>query len=244
MPTENRRSTPDTTEEVSTAAASPATWWLTAGTLVLVGAVVAAAVFFFTGDDTVTPDTGRVAELEASAGERDVAQVEELVQQTRTAHEELLPVVESLDGAVPANGSASPDGEEPGADEVDDWLATTDGAAEHFEDVPSGETDYNVAHAGLANSVDLLGSAVVAYSSALEAEDEGLRAEMTELAGDLRTQAVRSWSVAATQLDVLSLDAGHGHVHLYLPAAPGSGALEPDPAEDGDGAAEDGGHDH
>lgn len=243
MPTENRRSTPDTTEEVSPRAASPTTWWLSAGALVLVGAIVAALVFFFTSDDTVTPDAGRVAELEASAGERDVAQVEELVDRTRTAHEELLPVVEALDGAVPADGS-SPAGEEPGAGEVDDWLATTDGAAEHFEDVPSGETGYNIAHAGLANSVDLLGSAAVAYSGALDAEDEGLRSEMTELAGDLRTQAVRSWSVAATQLDVLSVDAGHGHVHLYLPAAPGSGALEPDPAEEGDGAAEDGGHDH
>lgn len=244
MPTENKRSAPGTTEKVSTTAATPTTWWLTAGALVLVGAVVAATVFFFTGDDTVTPDAGRVAELEASAVERDVAQVEELVQNTRTAHEELLPVVESLDGAVSADGSTSPADEEPGTGEVDDWLATTDGAAEHFEDVPSGETDYNIAHAGLANSVDLLGSAVVAYSGALEAEDEALRTEMTELAGDLRIQAVRSWSVSATQLDVLSLDAGHGHVHLYLPAAPGSGALEPDPAEDGDGAAEDGGHDH
>src|SRR5699024_9207359 len=167
---------------------------------------------------------------------------EELVQQTRTAHEELLPVVEALDGAVPADGSASPEGEEPDAGEVDDWLAATDGAAEHFENVPSGETDYNIAHAGLANSVDLLGSAVVAYSGALEAEDEGLRTEMTELAGDLRTQAVRSWSVAATQLDVLSLDAGHGR--RCLPAAPGGAPSEPDPAEDGDGAAEDGRHDH
>ncbi|WP_017616083.1 hypothetical protein [Nocardiopsis salina] len=243
MPTEKRRSTPDTTEEVSPTPAGRSAWWLSGGAIVAVGAVVAAVVFHFAGDDEVTPDAGRVAELEASAGERDLEQVEELVHHTRAAHEELLPLVESLDEVVPTDGSET-GRDDPGPDELEGWLETAEEAGGHFDDVPSGETDYNIAHAGLANSVDLLGSSVAAYANALEAEDDGLREDMAELAGDLRTQAVQSWSVAATQLDVLSIDAGHGHVHLYLPAAPGSGALEPDPAEDGDGAVEGGGHDH
>lgn len=213
MPTEKRRSTPDTTEEVSPTPAGRSAWWLTGGAIVAVGAIVAAVVFYFTGDDAVTPDAGRVAELEASAGERDLEQVEELVHHTRAAHEELLPLVESLDEVVPADGS-EPGRDDPGSDELEGWVGIADEAVGHFDDVPSGETDYNIAHAGLANSVDLLGSSVTAYANALEAEDEALREEMTELAGDLRTQAVRSWSVAATQLDVLSIDAGHGHVHL------------------------------
>ncbi|ASU58820.1 MULTISPECIES: hypothetical protein [Nocardiopsis] len=209
------------------------TWWLTAGSLLVVAALVGVLVLTFTGDDHTAPDPTRVAELQASAQQRDRAQVDQLVERTTAAHGQLVPVVESLDAAVPPDGS-TPAGEAPGAGEVDSWLETVQEAAVHFEDAPSGDSGHNVAHAGLSNAVDLLGSAVVAYSNAERAQD-GQRAELLELAGDLRTQAVRGWSVAATQLDMVSVESGHGHVHLYLPAAPGSGALGPDGAEPGEG---------
>ncbi|AFR06671.1 hypothetical protein [Nocardiopsis alba] len=234
---------PDTTERVMTKDATATTWWLTGGSVLLVGAIAAVVIVVFSGgDDAVSPDPARVAELEASAAERHVDQVEELVHHTRAAHEGLLPVLESLDTVLPADGSA-PSEDLPDTEEIDTWLGTTLEARDHLEHAESGETAFNVTHAGLRGSVDLLASSLNAYDSAVRA-DEDRRTDLLELAADLRDQAVRAWSVAATQLDMVSVEAGHGHIHLYLPAAPGSGALTPDEAEDGDGALEEApGHD-
>ncbi|WP_433701351.1 hypothetical protein [Nocardiopsis sp. CA-288880] len=243
MSAKKDRSSPDTHREAAGSPSPKLTWGLTAGSVLVVAALVAVLVLSFTGDDRTAPDPARVAELQASAQERDRAQVDLLVERAGAAHEALVPVVESLDAAVPPDGS-TPAGDAPDDGEVDSWLTTVHDAAGHFEDAPSGNTGHNVAYAGLSNSVDLLGSAVVAYSSAERAQD-AQRTELLELAGDLRTQAVRGWSVAATQLDTVSVESGHGHVHLYLPAAPGSGALGPDGAQPGEGggAPEEGGAD-
>ena len=40
--------------------------------------------------------------------------------------------------------------------------------------------------------------------------------------------AALTWSVGATQLDAVNVDAGQGHVHLFLTAVEGSGALTSD----------------
>ena len=235
----NEKGSPDTTTMVHSADSTHTTWWLTGGSVLLVGAVVAAVVFVFMGgDDQVTPDPERVAELEASAEERHVDQVEDLIGHTRAAHDEVLPVLESLNEVLPADGSA-PSEDFPGTDEVDDWHSTVRNAGAHFDHADSGETGFNITHTGLSGSVDLLGSALTAYNSAVQA-DGAEQLELLELAADLRDQAVTAWSVSATQLDVVSIEAGHGHIHLYLPAEPGSGALQPDEAEDGDEAHGDG----
>ena len=228
---------PDTTERVHSADSTRITWWLTSGSVLLVGAVVASVVLFFGGGDYhVTPDPARVAELEASADARHVDQVESLIHHTRAAHEELVPVLLSLNEVLPADGSAPE--EFPDTEEIDGWLNAVRDARGHFSDSDSGNTDFNVTRAGLSVSVDLLGSAMTAYHAAAQAEGDQ-QVELLDLASDLRDQAVKSWSVGATQLDVVSIDAGHGHIHLYLPAEPGSGALQPDEAEEGEGAVGD-----
>lgn len=228
---------PDTTERVVSRDSGRLTWWLTGGSVLLVGAVIAVVVTVVDGGDgTVTPDPARVAELEASAADRHVDQVAELIEHTRAAHEELGPVLESLGEALPEDGS-EPAEDLPDAETIAGWSRTTDNARTHLDHAESGETDFNVTHAGLRGSVDVLGSTLDALDVAVAADDEQ-SAELLELTVDLRDQAVRAWSVAATQLDVISIDAGHGHIHLYLPAAPGSGALEPDEAEDGDEAVD------
>jgi len=208
-----------------------------------VGAVVAAVVVLVPGrDDAVTPDPARVAELEASADDRHADQVEGLIDGTRAAHDALLPVLASLDEVLPADGSA-PAETFPDEEEVDGWLNAAEEVAADFDHADSGRTDYNVTHAGLGGSADLLGSALSAYGSASRADGDQ-REELLALSADLRDQAVAAWSVAATQLDVLSIDAGHGHIHLYLPAGPDSGALQPDEAEDGEGADGGGAPEH
>ncbi len=200
--------------------------------------------YLFLREPPPGPDPDRVAELEASESARGVEQAGALIDTTRDAYDELLPVVEGLDTALPADGSEP--GEAPSGGEVDGWADAVDGVSEELSASPSGGTGYNVARGGMRSAVDLLGSSVEAYGAALEA-DGGGRERLEALASDLRTQAVRAWSVAATQLDAVALEAGHGHVHIYLPAAPGSGALAPDSAPEGSqahgGQGGDGGED-
>ncbi|MFC3994710.1 hypothetical protein ACFOVU_02210 [Nocardiopsis sediminis] len=205
------------------------------GCLAVAAGVVAAIVL--TREPPPGPDPERVAELEASEDAQNVAQVEELVEQTRTAHDDLVPVLEGLDTALPAAGAAAPaDG--PGGDEVAGWRSTVDDVAETFQASPSGDTGHNVARGGLRSAVELLASSVEVYQSAEDADGDQ-RDHLLEVAGDLRTQAVRAWSVAATQLDVVAVEAGHGHVHIFLPAQPGSEALIPDSAPEGTDAREE-----
>lgn len=59
------------------------------------------------------------------------------------------------------------------------------------------------------------------------------RAALTELAKRQAVQAAAAWSVAATQLDQVNIDAGQGHQHVYLDTGPGGGALTPDGAAEG-----------
>jgi hypothetical protein len=174
-------------------------------------------------------DEARVAEREAAEVERNEAQVAELVDLARATLDDLEPVVDGMAGALPLDGSP---GVAADAATVAQWRSAVDGAAADFADPPSGATATNVARGGFRSAVDQLGSAVTAYELALTA-DPATRPGLERLAGELRTQAVAAWSVAATQLDVVAIDSGLGHTHVYLPAAPGTGAFGPDPAPEG-----------
>jgi hypothetical protein len=206
-----------------------------AGVVALV-ALVVLVIVLMRDDASGGPDPDRVAELEAEEAERQAEQVVELTDLAFSIHDELLPVLEGMNEVLPVDGSASSRSADD--DELSSWKAATDAAVGSFADPPSGSTGHNIARGGLQVSAELLASAVSAYELALDA-DGGHRAQLEELAADLRLQAVRTWSVAATQLDVLNIDAGHGHVHIYLPAEPGSGALAPDSHPEGSE-----GHDH
>ncbi|PDP89285.1 hypothetical protein CQJ94_02495 [Glycomyces fuscus] len=222
---------------------TPATWWLTGVSFAVAGAAVASAVFL--GGDGAD---GASAAPEASAEHPDAEQVGALLTHTRTAHEGLVPVVEDMEEFLPTDGSHPPL-EMTEASVVNSWRTEVQGAAVHLGEVPEAGSAHRTAHAGLASSVQLLSMSVETYAKAALVEDEDLRMDVLHIAMDLRDQAVISWSVAATHLDAVSVDTGHGHVHLYLPAAPDSGALGPDGAE-GDAGSGDagegsgGGHDH
>lgn len=212
------------------------TWLYPAAAIGVVVLLVAGLLILVAQRDTgVAPDPERIAELEEAEDDRHVEQVGDLIDVTQDTHDALLPVLEGLDAALPEDEGA--EGEPADSDEVEEWAAAVDGLSEEFETAPSGATDHNVARNGLRTSVDLFGSAVGVYSTALEADEE-LRTELEEHAASLRTQAVRAWSVSATQLDALAIDTGHGHVHIYLPADPGSGAMQPDGHPEGAEAME------
>ncbi|MBO4275392.1 hypothetical protein [Microbispora triticiradicis] len=204
----------------------------------VLGAVVAGGVVFAaTRPDSTEQAVNRIRAEEAV---RDKAQIKELTQLARTTRDKLVPVLEGLervmpveDGAAPA--SASPEGGKPekatGAD-IANWRQATAAAVQSFADPPSGETYTNLARSGLASGVRQLATTVDSFAAA-QALSGPARTNMLALAARQRMDAIFTWSVGATALDAVSVDAGSGHQHVYLPAAPGSGALTADDEEEG-----------
>ncbi|WP_116950316.1 hypothetical protein [Jiangella endophytica] len=179
--------------------------------------IVLATLVLSGGRDDDDPVADRVAELEAQEEVRQVELVGQLTEQTTAAHAGLLNVIDGLHTVVPAGGQAvvSP------AVDPTAWHSAVGAAIGTFGDPPSGSTEFNTARNGLLLAIDLLGSAATAYESAVAAPAGPEQDRLLELAGRLRDQAVAAWSVAATQLDVLNIDVGNGHVHITLPSRPG-----------------------
>ncbi|WP_106535961.1 hypothetical protein [Haloactinopolyspora alba] len=194
--------------------------------VVAVAAVIVAVV--------VTADAGeetraekiddRVAELRAAEQERNAEVVVDLTDMAVSVHGDLVPMLDTLNAALPVDEGTSPVPATPG--DVERWRSTVKDALATFGNPPSASTDINTARSGLMLAVELLGSSVDAYGLALDAQKPE-RARLEQLASDLRTQAVDAWAVASTKLDVLNVDAGHGHVHVYLPKRPGEEAQGP-----------------
>ncbi|WP_326553329.1 hypothetical protein [Micromonospora sp. NBC_01813] len=182
------------------------------------------------GDPAGVPADDPVAALRAQEAERNAAQIVELTSLARREQESLVPVLEGLATALPAG---QPPGPAATQSDVESWQVVTAAVVGNFANPPSGGTGVNIARSGLAAAVRALDAAVDTYAAAL-AQPPAARTTLLELAGRQRDIAVATWSTAATQLDVLNIEAGNGHVHVFLPAAPGQGALTPDGAPEGE----------
>ncbi|MCW6007163.1 hypothetical protein K1W54_21655 [Micromonospora sp. CPCC 205371] len=192
-----------------------------------VGALLAGPIGAYTAGSSSTDD--RVAALRAEEAKRDATQIVELTGTARRAQQALLPVLDGLAAAVPPGKAPGPAAT--GSD-VEGWRAVADKAVADFANPPSGGTGVNIARSGLAAAVRSLDAAVDTYAAAL-AQPPAARGPLLELAGRQRDIAVATWSTAATQLDLLNIDSGNGHAHVFLPAAPGQGALTADGAPEG-----------
>src|SRR6266536_1051443 len=170
----------------------------------VIGAVVFGAGGYFVG----RPDsTTRMADdIRTADAARDKQQIKDLTDLARDTLDKLTPVVEGLG--------------KPGAD-ASGWQQTVDAAVKSFDDPPSGSTATNVARGSLAAAVDQLALAVSTCSP------------QHDLSVRQRDLAVTMWSVGATQLAQVNVDAGYGHQHVYLESEPGSGAFTPDDAPEG-----------
>lgn len=177
-----------------------------------------------------SPVTDQVSQLRADEARRDATQIVDLTAQARQVQQSLVPVLDGLARAVPV-GDAPP-GPPAGPADVTGWQAATAKAVESFADPPSAGTGVNIARSGLAAAVRSLDIAVDTYAAAL-AVSAAERPRLLEIAGRQRDVAVATWSTAATQLDVLNIDAGNGHAHVFLPAVPGQDALTADHAPEG-----------
>jgi hypothetical protein len=175
--------------------------------------VVGAVVFGLGGYLVGRPaeEAQMAADIRAADAVRDKEQIKSLTDLARATSESLTPVVAGM-AAAPASPDAAT------------WQQTVAAAAKTFDDPPSGSTATNVARGGLATAVDQLAIAVDAYV----AGDYDLAERQSHL-------AVTAWSVGATQLDQINVDAGYGHQHVFLEAEPGGDAFTPDSAPEGHG---------
>ncbi|MFI6317471.1 hypothetical protein ACIBG8_08120 [Nonomuraea sp. NPDC050556] len=188
------------------------------------------AVFWMTRPDSIEQMADR---LRAESALRDKAQIRALTEVARTTRDQLIPVLDGLTRALPAVSTDGVAG--PGVVSVDDvagWQKAADAAVEGFADPPSGETGTNVARSGLASAVRQVATAVDLYAAARTMTGSA-RTAVTDLAVRQRADALFAWSVGATALDALNVEAGYGHQHVFLPTTPGEGALTPDTEPEG-----------
>lgn len=195
-----------------------------------VGALLAGAVGYAAGRPDPDPVQVEAERLQDQDAARDKTQTTELTATAREVQASLLPVLTSLAAALPVD-PATP-AKPATAAQVASWRTATGAAVERFAHPPSGGTAVNVARSGLSDAVRAVDAAVRVYQAAL-AVPPAARPALVAVAAEQRNIAVATWSTAATQLDVVNVDAGFGHAHVFLPAAPGTGALTADSEPEG-----------
>jgi hypothetical protein len=179
---------------------------------------------------TDEPERDPVAEMKAQDVRRDLAQIESLTAQARRMHDGLVPILDGLAKTMPVNSSTL--GAVATRDQVTGWQAVTAGYVDEFAQRPSAGTGVNIARSGFAAAVQQLDLAVATYAQALDAPNPETLLKTSARQRDL---GIVTWSIAATQLDVLNIAADRGHVHVFLPSQPGQGALTSDGAPEGPG---------
>ncbi|MEO3814200.1 hypothetical protein ABGB17_34820 [Sphaerisporangium sp. B11E5] len=188
------------------------------------GAILAGGLVF------VLTRPSPVDRIKAEYALRDKTQIKELTELARSTRDRLAPVLEGLAKAMPAEDSAGPAAVT--TEDVEKWRKATAAAVQGFADPPSGETATNVARSALTSAVRQLAGAVETY--AVSRDLGGPDAARTlQLARSQRTEALFTWSVGATALDAVNIDAGFGHQHVHLQTTPGDGALAPDAEPEG-----------
>jgi hypothetical protein len=199
----------------------------------LVALVVGGLVGAWIGASAADPrsDTEKsIDALEAADIQRDAEQVVSLTDQARRVRGMLGPALDGLRAALPAGGAAA--GPVASAATVAGWKGTTGKAVQEFADPPSGGTAVNIARSSLAAGVRQLDLAVDSYAEAVRATDNR-RSVQLALASRQRDTALTTWSIGATQLDLLNIETGHGHQHVFLPTAPGEGSMTADGSKEG-----------
>jgi hypothetical protein len=192
------------------------------------GAIVAGGVVFaLTRPNSIERMADR---LRTESALRDKTQIKTLTELARTTRARLVPVLDGLGRAMPGDGVAGPVAVT--AADVENWQKAATAAAGGFADPPSGETATNVARSSLASAVRQIATTVDTYAAARGLTGPA-RAAAMDLAVRQRADALFTWSIGATALDAVNIDAGYGHQHVFLPTSPGEGALTPDTEPEG-----------
>ena len=199
-----------------------------------VGLLVAVAVGLFIGVQVAGPDPTdkAVASMQADETKRDAAQIAALTTLARSTSQQVKPVVDGLRSGPPVAGTGTVATPPVTDEELARWKQIMAQQVERHKDAPSGSTGTNVARNGLRNAVDQLSVALDTFTAA-RALPADRRAPLLAVASRQRQLAVTGWSVAATQLDQLNIDAGYGHQHAYLTDSAEGGATAGDGSPEG-----------
>lgn len=189
-------------------------WYLISLVGVVLVAVAVIVVLFVRGgdDDETSAIDQQIAAAQQAGIEQDRVNLTRLSDGVLAAHPQLVDVLVELHLAMPVDGSAAA---APSAEQLTALGDTLTGVADDFAALPGGGSEYNVARNGFALSVDLLSDTV----GVLQRVEQG-ETELGDIAFTLRDRALDAWSTAATQLDVITIDATGGHLHASLPIAP------------------------
>ena len=193
-------------------------------------ALAGGAVGYAVGRPGTQADT--VAELRRAEAERDLAQITELTTTARTTSREVSPVLAEFSSVLPADTASAPGATQT---QLARWQETLRQAVERHAPTPSGMTGTNVARGGFRSAVDALMLAVDTYVASQQPLPAEQQRALMELADRQWRTGAAMWSVAATQLDQLNLDAGNGHQHVYLTGVTGEGIIAPDEIPEGTG---------
>lgn len=196
-----------------------------AGAIALVTALIGGLVGYQVGRPDATAAT--IASIQEADAKRDAQQIVELTETARRVRDQVAPVLTAVKEEKTA-------GRAPDAGRARTWQDTMRKAAEPFADPPSGSTATNVARGGLRGAVQQAALAVDTYALAAGVP-AAHQAALLDISTRQAAEAATIWSVAATQLDQISVDAGHGHQHVFLDTDPHEGALTPDGAAEGTG---------
>jgi hypothetical protein len=227
-----------------TAAVSRRQFWLgvLVAATVLIPLGIVGVVLASGGDETPaqSDDQAFEEEVQSEAARlreqtqvRDKEQVAELTERMRGTVDALAPVLDGLGRTLPP-GEDEQVGPVADAAAVERWRRAVRTENKYFAETVSGETGTNVARGGFAAALDALNEAVETYRLAVE--QPGARRALLERARQQRDLAVRTWSVAATQLDAINIATGYGHQHVYLGGSEAAGGFGADPAPEGSGA--------
>ena len=197
--------------------------------------LVAAAVGLFIGVQVAGPDPTEagIASLRAEEAKRDATQIVELTALARSTSEQLKPVVTGLRSGLPVADTGAAATQPVTDEQLAGWKQIMAQQVERHKETPSGGTAVNIARNGLRNAVSQLSVAVDTFAAvrALPADRQG---PLLAMASRQRQLAVNDWSVAATQLDQINIDAGNGHQHVYLTDSAEGGANVSDGSPEGD----------
>ncbi|HCT76353.1 MAG TPA: hypothetical protein DGG94_16595 [Micromonosporaceae bacterium] len=187
------------------------------------GLVVAMVIGIGVGLEIAGPSSSEasVASIRQAEAQRDVAQIGELTTMARNTKQLLTAVVSGLAATQPATDA-----------QLAGWQQIVRQETQRYAVTVSGATATNVARGAFRGAVDMLSVAVDAYALA-RTMAPGQQQALLDVAARQRTLAVTTWSVAATQLDQLNVDAGNGHQHVYLTDRPDGGAMTSDGTPEG-----------
>ena len=204
--------------------------WASVAGLATAFALGLAVAFLLSSATGPSATEQRINELQQAEAKRDIELIKLLNDNAKTTRDNLMPLLAAMSESAPLD-EASPR-TAPTTAVIAEWRRTVVAELERFPNNTSAGNGVNVTRTALKTALEQLEAAVDLFETA-SAQPKPLQDALIAQAGTQRTIALRTWSVAAVQLDVINVDAGNGHVHVYLTTSQEAGGLAPDGSPEG-----------